>query len=118
MGYSKANGQWADTVDAELVASAARTATFQSAALEIGDRGTACLTLDVTAVSGTAPTLDVAIETSADGTTWRALASFAQKTVAGSERKSFVGCDRFIRANCTIAGTTPSFTFSVAGEAK
>lgn len=118
MGYKTASGRWADTVDATLAASAARTATANGSSFELGDRGVICLKLDVTAASGTSPTLDVSIETSEDGTTWRSLGAFAQKTAAGAERKSFAGCDRFVRPVFTIGGTTPSFTFSVAGEAK
>ena len=65
-------------------------------------------------------TLDVAVETSADNgatDTWRSIGSFTQATSTTTQRKSFAGCDRFIRASPTIGGTTPSFTFSVTGEA-
>jgi hypothetical protein len=111
-------GQFADIDDVELAASAARTATGQGAAVALGDRGTLRLLLDVTAASGTGPTLDVTVETSFDGATgWRSLGTFAQKTAVASERKSFPGCDRYVRATWTVGGTTPSFTFSVAGEA-
>jgi hypothetical protein len=108
-------GQFADIDDVELAASAARTATGQGAAVALGDRGTLRLLLDVTAASGT---LDVTVETSFDGATgWRSLGTFAQKTAVASERKSFSGCDRYVRATWTVGGTTPSFTFSVVGEA-
>lgn len=72
--------------------------------------------LDVTAASGTTPTLDVKIEDSPDGgTTWFTVASFAQKTgitrdVLNVVSKAFG--DR-LRVTWTIGGTTPSFTFSV-----
>lgn len=111
-GYQMANGRFANTLACGLVPPAAQAATFTSAVIELGDRGTARLTLNVTAGTGT---LDVAIQTSADGTTWRAVAAFTQATGVTSERKSFTGIDRFIKAVCTI-GTGP-FTFSVDGEA-
>jgi hypothetical protein len=111
-GYSMANGRWANTLACGLAASASHAATFTTDAIELGDRGTARLTLDVTVGTGT---LDVAIQTSADGSTWRAVASFTQATGVTTERKSFTGIDRFIKAVCTI-GTGP-FTFSIDGEA-
>lgn len=100
--------------------SAAETATGNDTAVELGDCATVRLTLAVTAASGTTPTLDVTVETSADnGVTdaWRTLGTFAQKTVVASERKSFGGCDRWVRTRRVIAGTTPSFTYSIIGEA-
>lgn len=114
MGYNMQNGQWADTQDLTVVGAGARVASFQSAGVEVGDRGVVCLDLVVTAGTGT---LDVAIETSKDNSTWRSLGSFAQKTGAATERKSFAGVDRFVRANSTLA-SSPNFTFSIAGEAK
>lgn len=117
--YQRQDGRFATVYDAPLVASAARTATFTSDTYEMGDMETLRLLLDATLVSGTTPTLDVEVQTSADGVTlWRRLLAFAQKTATGqSERQSVGGADRFVRAVCTIGGTTPSFTFSLTGEA-
>lgn len=117
MGYFKQNGEFADTESVSLHPSAARTATSTGSSIELGDRGTLRLLLDVTAASGTTPTLDVTVQTSHDGSTWRSLGTFTQATAISSERKSFSGCDRFVRVSYTIGGTTPSFTFSVSGEA-
>lgn len=117
MGYNKQTGEWADIDDVTLAASAARTSSANGSAVELGDRGTLRLLLDVTAATGTTPTLDAAVETSFDGVTWRSLGAFTQKTATGTERKSFAGADRFVRVTWTIGGTTPSFTFSVSGEA-
>lgn len=100
-----------------LLSSAARTATFTGATVNCSD-GSASLLLDVTARSGTTPTLDVTVQTSYDGSTWRTAGTFAQSTAVGSERKSFTGLDRYVRANGVITGTTPSFTCSVTGEAR
>ncbi len=94
MGYPTKSGRWADTVSLTLAASAARTAT----------------------ANGTTPTLDVVIQTSHDGTTWRTAHTFTQATATGTQRASFT-VDRFVRASWTVDGTTPSFTFAVTGEA-
>lgn len=96
------------------------TATANGTAVLLGDRGTVRLLLDVTAENdaATAETLDVSIQTSFDNVTWRAVAAFTQATGVTSERKSFTGIDRYIRAVYTIGGTGgPSFTFTIKGEA-
>lgn len=117
MGYNTANGRYADTVETTLHASAARTASGNGSSVELGDRGTLRLTLDVSAASGTLPSLQVDVQTSADGSTWRTIGGFTALATTGSQRASFPGCDRFVRAAYTLSGTTPSFTFSVSGEA-
>lgn len=110
-------GEYASTDDVTLAAPAARTATGNGSSLALVDRNQLRLTLDVTAASGTTPTLDVTVQHSPDGSTWATLGTFAQRTAAGSERKIFSGVDRYVRANHAIGGTAPSFTFSVSGEA-
>lgn len=91
------------------------TATETSDVIDLGDNTTLRLFLDVSAASGTTPTLNVSIEHSHDGTTFAALASFAEKTAVASERKTFGPCNRYVRAVYTIAGTTPSFTKTLTG---
>lgn len=98
------------------VPSAARTATGSAAGVLTGTGHTMRAFLDVTAASGTAPTLDVKLETSHDGVTWRLVKAFAQKTGVSSERISTSDLDKHVRWAWTITGTTPSFTFSVAGD--
>lgn len=75
------------------------------------------LALAVTAATGTTPSLTVTLEHSPDGTTWVAHSAFPSVTAAGSTRRIFSGLDRFVRATWAVTGTTPSFTFTVAGEA-
>lgn len=116
MGYQTRNGRWADTVGLTLAASAARTTTANGAAVELGDKGTVRALLAITAASGTTPTLDVVIQTSHDGATWRTAHTFTQATAIGQQRASFT-VDRFVRAAWTVGGTTPSFTFAMTGEA-
>lgn len=118
MGYVTAGLRTSRGRAVTLAASAARTATGSGTAQEIADRGAVRLLLDVTAASGTTPTLDVTVETSYDGSTgWTSLGTFTQNTAVSSQRKNFSGADRFVRASWVIAGTTPSFTFSIVGEA-
>lgn len=121
MGTSANQARYADPV--VLQASAAKTATYQTAAQSVSEHGVLRLTLAVTAFAGTSPTLDVVVETSSDGTgagvgAWRSLGAFAQKVGAvASERKSFAGADHFVRLNATIGGSAgQSLTFSVQGS--
>ncbi|MCA1841964.1 MAG: hypothetical protein LC792_01985 [Actinobacteria bacterium] len=120
MPYETARGRLTRSRDVVLHASGAETATGNDTGLELGDHTDMRLKLDVTAVAGTVPTLDVTLETSFDnGVTdaWRTLGAFAQKTAVSSERKAFAGCDRWVRSRRTIGGTTPSVTYSISGEA-
>lgn len=117
MGYFKQDGRWADSEELTLAASAARTTSANGSAFEPGDRSALRLLLDCTAASGTSPSLLVLIETSQDGTTWREIGAFTALTAVGSQRASFPGADRFVRARWVLGGTSPSFTFSVSGEA-
>lgn len=98
-----------------LATSAARTATGQGSAVSTGVEQAQVAKLDVTAASGTTPSLTVTIEESANGSTgWAAHSSFTARTGTGSQvielRKR---SQPFLRAAWTISGTTPSFTFSV-----
>lgn len=98
-----------------LAASAARTASGSSAATG-GFSGFPKLRcqLDVTAASGTSPTLDVVIEDTLDGTNYNAIGTFTQRTAAGRQVIDVTSpfADS-VRARWTVGGTTPSFTFSV-----
>lgn len=116
--YTRQDGRNAAVYNAPLLPSAEKTASGTGEIYEMGDMTTLRLKLDVTAASGTTPTLDVIVETSPDGATeWQTVATFAQKTGVSYERNVFPGCDRFVRAKYTIGGTNPDFTFSLLGEA-
>lgn len=98
-----------------LVAAAARTASGDSGKLTgWGAAKTIRAQLDVSAASGTTPTLDVVLEDTLDGTNWNTIGTFAQKTAAGREVINITTpfSDR-LRVKWTVGGTTPSFTFSV-----
>jgi len=116
MGYPRQNGQWADTADVILHASAAVTADGNGTSIETADRGCIRLLLDVTEVGGTTPQLLVVVETSHNDSDWRAVDSFDLKTAISSQRLSAGGLDRFVRVRWDVSGTDPSFTFDVRGE--
>lgn len=102
-----------------LLASGARTTSGEGSSIEIAEKKELIVTLDVTVVSGTTPTLDVKLQHSPDGSKWSDLGTaFAQKIAAGREVKAFTQFHKFVKVVYTIAGTTPSFTFSVEATAK
>jgi hypothetical protein len=116
MGYSMPAGRYADTTDLNFNPAAALTASATTNGVELGDKGVGRLTLNVTAASGTSPTLDVTVQCSRDGVTWYDSGTFTQSTGVNTQRKIFL-LDRFVRAKYVVAGTSPSFTFTLTGEA-
>lgn len=101
------------------LASAARGASGTGAAFDAEDVVNIEATLAVTAHAGTAPTLDVVLETSVDGTNWDQVGAFPQQTgdVAG-RGKAFAGLGRKCRWKWTIGGSAgQSFTFGVTVKA-
>lgn len=98
-----------------LHASGAETASGQSAGVDVSFYTEALLFLDVTAASGTGPTLDVKLQTSVDNATWYDCGvSVAQQTgVARPAVVKATNLGRYLRAVWTVGGTTPSFTFSI-----
>jgi hypothetical protein len=127
MSYTRADGKFADMDDVVVYPKTTLTAAgaVNGSAIEIGDRSCACLELDVSALTAS-DTLDAKIQTSKDGTgsglgAWRDVTTFTQKTTAGTERKSFAGLDRFIRAVLTptdAGGGGISTTVEIKGELK
>lgn len=93
----------------------AKTATFTTDGYDVKEAQRIVFTLDVTAASGTSPTCDCTIESSTDNANWYTTGTaFTQATGVTSETKSITNgaFHRSVRANCVIAGTTPSFTTS------
>ncbi len=117
--YSDARGRFVRGEDLTLHASGPETATVQGAWFNTEEVNTLDLLLDVTAASGTTPSMTVSIETregAAD--TPVTVASFAAKTGVASERKRFTGLGKECRFIATVSGTTPSFTFALTGVSK
>lgn len=94
------------------------TASGEGPVIDLGQAGMLAMAfyLNVTAVSGTSPTLDVKLQDSPDGTAFYDLASFAQKTAVGKEAiRVTQPFARRLKVVYTVGGTSPSFTFSVVG---
>lgn len=118
-GYGPRVGQLYEEDEVTLMASAARTSSTTSDVYEVGDKGTLRLSLAISAISGTGASLHAQIETreSYSSGTWRVVDAFGPKTATGTEYRSMSGLDRFVRAVCTIAGSSPSITFALTGTA-
>ena len=95
------------------------TGAGTSAALELGNKSDLRAVSQVTAISGAGASLQVIIETSYDGGAadpWRTALTMTAQTTANTVR-AIAQIDRFVRARWTLAGTTPSATFGLSGEA-
>jgi len=118
-----------DTYSAK--ASGAETASTNGATVEVGDAGAVVVTVDITAASGTTPTLLVFVEGSHDGgTTWHTIARIgANGYILGdigtdptnftttATKRATVPAAQHMRYRSVIGGTTPSFTYSVKFDA-
>jgi hypothetical protein len=75
---------------------------------------TIILYVDVTAVTGTSPTLVVGLETSPDdGTTWYSLGNGASISSVTTQRQVYTNIGLLVRVAATIGGTTPAFTGTI-----
>ena len=97
------------------VASAALTASANTAAISNALGNGFQVNVNVTAATGTTPTLDIRVEESFDGgTNWVTLYEMQRITAAGNYNTPILRASgRHIRYVQTVGGTTPSFTRSV-----
>lgn len=121
MPFTTSQNQVTRGSDVTVLASGAITASGQSAAIDVGGAGTLRAQVQVSAVSGTSPSLTATIQTSHDaGATdaWRtAGAAYSALTaVSNSPWQCFV-VDRYVRVSYVVSGTTPSLTTTVVAEA-
>lgn len=101
------------------VASAARTTSSNSGTLESDGMGCMNFAMEVTAVSGTNPTMDLFLEASDDGTNWTSFIQTRRFSATGNQRFQGLRLSvRYYRFRWVIAGTTPSFTFSIVSTLK
>lgn len=96
---------------------AARTTTANGAAQDLVDSAGPCFALlNIGAVTGTTPTLDIKVqESDTSGGTYTDIpgATLPQQNASNkSLAMNFNRTKRFVRGVATIGGTTPSFTFS------
>jgi hypothetical protein len=104
----------------KILESLARTVSGSSDAIARGSGESLRGQLNVVGVSGTSPALTVLIEDSLDsGVTWNTIGTFAQKTAPGREIINIATpFAENLRVSWVIAGTNPSFTFSVDWSAR
>ncbi len=97
------------------------TANTNGTGVDTQGYNSAAVSLETGAVTGTTPTLDVAIQDSADNSVFAALSpavAFTQVTAANNSQilrldgLGLTGRRRYIRAVATVGGTTPNFTSS------
>ncbi|MEM4473938.1 MAG: hypothetical protein QXY75_03025 [Candidatus Bathyarchaeia archaeon] len=109
---------WSESV--VLLPSAARTADGVSGDIDVGRFLYAEICIDITAVSGTTPVLNIYIE-GKDRYTGKYKVLFAHENITSVQTiwdTITMLAFTYIRVRYTISGTSPSFTFSVSGEFK
>lgn len=129
-----AGDPWGQRDNVTIRASSGLTATANGADITTpGPAKGVLLTLDITAVSGTSPTLDVKLQTkdpvSGKYVDMANTAAFAQKSATGTDtlivypgvtatanRSVSMALPKTWRLVYTVGGTTPSFTFSVGAS--
>jgi hypothetical protein len=118
MGYTKQNGEFADTTPVYLTPTGGNvTEDAYGPWVELGDCGVLRGTLTTTAVSGS-DALDVTLYTSPDGTEANqySAGTFTQQTSATAETKCFL-IDRWVRAHYNVTGSEVSIDVTLTGEA-
>lgn len=104
------------TTNADAV-SLARTASGNSGTVADDYGNTIASVINVTATSGTGQTMDIALEQSSDGgATWQAIYHLRRITGAGAITVPKMTINGRRRWSWVIAGTTPSFTFSITSS--
>jgi hypothetical protein len=96
-----------------ILASTALAESGESGSVDVSGIDELSVYLDISAASGTEPTIDVVIQDSPDGTNWYDHTTFSQKTAVGKDAKRISNFGKFMRAKYTIAGTNPSFTAGI-----
>ncbi len=105
-------GKTIDTL-LELKASGAETASTNGATKTVGPTDIVKVLIKVTAVSGTTPTLDLKIQDGDSDPPTADRVKLPQITAVGEYEAFFRTTKKYVRYASTIAGTTPSFTYSV-----
>lgn len=108
-----------------LQPTAARTTSASGTAVDLQDyHGTGALVLDAAAGTGTTPTNDITFEESDDNSTFTAVpagafyggANYTQLVTTASRQVLYFNVaerKRYLREKHVVAGTTPSYTYSV-----
>jgi hypothetical protein len=102
-----------------IVPSAARTTSGNSGAVAVHGASVIAVGVNVTAVSGTTPSLALSVEWSFDGVNFGAgetPVTLAAITATKNTSKRVDVAGPYYRLVWTITGTTPSFTFAAFGS--
>lgn len=99
-----------------LATSAAHSASGAGSSVDCDAKRVARVTLAVSAVSGTTPSLSCALETSDDQLSWDSVGDFDAVSSVGSHDIYVGDLRKYLRARWTVAGAGASFTFSVTGK--
>lgn len=96
-------------------ANGAVTATQTSGKVNAGGYSNAKAFLNISAVSGTTPTLVVQFQDSSDGVNWTNVTSgaFSSQNATGVNSLVLSNVGLYLRAVQTLGGTTPSFTYDL-----
>lgn len=99
-------------VDGANYTTSTNTAVLETSRSSRGVPADLVLYLNVTAVSGTSPTMDITINGIVDGVAY-SMGTFNQVTATGVERKVIEDAPKDIRLDAVLGGTSPDFTFDV-----
>jgi hypothetical protein len=102
-----------------IVPGGALGATTTGETIYVGGYRAIDMYMSCTAVSGTSPTLNCVVSSSADGTVWITHTTFTQVTTAATELKFLEKFGNYIRVVSTIGGSsTPTVTFTLKAVGK
>lgn len=102
-----------------LAASSTQTASGTGSSVDLTSPYSAVwVRLQVTAVSGSSPTLQLIVEHSSDNSFFRTHTTQTAINTTGVTEFAAAGLDRYIRVRWVVGGSTPSFTFSVSGTSE
>lgn len=89
-----------------------------TATVDVKDYIEGRLLINVTAVTGGTPTLDITFEDSDDNVTWYTHTTVTQITTVSNVANNITVFAKFVRIRWAIGGTTPIFTFKAVLSAK
>jgi len=101
------------TIPQPIITLAARSSSGQTNSYDFGDASECLVLVNVTAVSGVNPTLDITVQVSYDNSTWHDHTDLRQIIKAGNYPESITEFGKYVRLSYVIAGTNPSFTFQI-----
>jgi hypothetical protein len=102
-----------------ISASSAKTASGNSALFSCPAGARVSVWVNVSAVSGTTPSMTLTVQWSMDGTNWAdgdPADTFTAVTAVGAKVKDFARKASLMRLVWTISGTTPSFTLEARAQ--